>query len=69
MIQIQNLLRFILAMVTELILTFSIGYKMFFLPSFFVLPLLCSVKKSLNRTKTTIFRFNQKSQDKFTLKF
>jgi len=41
---------------------------MFFLPSFlsflYSIALLCSVKKSLNRTKIAIFHFNQKSEDK-----
>src|SRR5690606_15622692 len=44
---------------------------MFFLSSFlsflYSIALLCSVKKSLNRTKIAIFRFNQKSQDKFII--
>src|SRR5690606_15329402 len=45
---------------------------MFFLSSFlsflYSIALLCSIKKSLNRTKIAIFRFNQKSQDKFNKK-
>jgi hypothetical protein len=48
---------------------FSIGYKMVFLshilPFYYSVALLCSAKKPKSRTKTPIFRFNQKSLNHF----
>jgi hypothetical protein len=38
------------------------------LPFYYSVALLCSAKKSKSRTKTPIFRFNQKSLNHFTKK-